>query len=119
MPEPSDIVRFRRNPKAIASYLSAAFEKNDLDESLKAINRVMRAQNVSVMAREGRLSRARLYKTFDGKREPLLGSVLALFSAMGIVLTVKAVPGKDAPALKLGRRPRGRRGSLQAHRLGI
>lgn len=117
MPELADVIRFRQNPKAMASFLSKAFERNDLDECLMALNRVMRAQNVRVMAQEKQLSRERLYKTFDGKREPLLGSVLALFSALGIVLTVKAVAPDDIPQLKLGRRPRGRR-SLNTRRLG-
>lgn len=60
---------FRDNPKAIAAYLTEIFEKNDLSEVLKAMNRVMRAQNVQAMAREAGLRRDRLYKTL-AERSP-------------------------------------------------
>ena len=37
---------------------------------LKAISRVMRAQNVQALAREAGLRRNRLYKTFGGEVDP-------------------------------------------------
>lgn len=109
-PDLQDRHRFRNKPDAVAKYLSKAFETNDLDACLAAMNRVMRAQNVLLMAEEAGLSRTRLYKTFSGKREPLLGSIMSLFSAMGVVLTVKATPpGKKVPPLNIGKRLRTRR----------
>jgi probable addiction module antidote protein len=102
----ADVRQFRDKPGAIAAYLSKAFEKNDLDVILKAINRVMRAQNVMVMARKAGLPRSRLYKSYGGEIEPLLGSVMALFRAMGIVLTVKPLPQAKLPPLKIDRKSR-------------
>jgi probable addiction module antidote protein len=100
----TDVRLFKDNPYAIAAYLSDAFEKNDLDVVLKAIRRIMRAQNVQAMAREAGLRRDRLYKTFGGEVDPLLGRVMALFNALGITLTVKPLlPREIPPRPKLGR----------------
>jgi probable addiction module antidote protein len=100
----SDAKIFRDNPKAIAAYLADAFEENDIDTVLKAINRVMRAQNVQALAREAGLRRDKLYKTFGGDTEPYLYRVMALLNALGVRLTVKAMPPRPIPPRpKLGR----------------
>ena len=100
----TDARLFKDNPYAMAAYLSDAFEKNDHDVVLKAISRVMRAQNVQALAREAGLRRDRLYRTFGGEVDPLLGRVMALFNALGIALTVKALPPREIPSRpKLGR----------------
>ena len=100
----TDARLFKDNPYAIAAYLSDAFEKNDHDVILKAICRVMRAQNVQALAREAGLRRDRLYKTFGGEVDPLLSRLMALFNALGIALTVKALPPREIPSRpKLGR----------------
>lgn len=103
----NDKERFRDNPVAISSYLSEAFEENDLDAVLDAINRVMRAQNVQAMARESGLRRDRLYKTFNGDTNPMLGRVMALFAALGVRLSVTPLPPRQVPPRpKLGRPPK-------------
>ena len=100
----NDAKIFRDNPEAIAAYLAEAFEKNDVDEVLKAINRVMRAQNVQALAREAGLRRDKLYVTFGGDTEPYLYRVMALLNALGVRLTVKAMPPRPIPPRpKLGR----------------
>jgi probable addiction module antidote protein len=100
----ADAKLFRDNPEAIASYLSDAFEKNDIDVILQAIHRVMRAQNVQALAREAGLRRDKLYKTFGGETEPYLYRVMALFNAFGVRLTVRALPPRPIPPRpKLGR----------------
>jgi probable addiction module antidote protein len=99
---------FRDNPDAVAAYLSDAFAKNDLTALLEAINLVMRAQNVQAMAREAGLRRDRLYKTFDGETNPMLGRVMALLNALGVHLTVTPLPPRAIPPRpKLGRPPKG------------
>lgn len=100
----ADAKIFRDNPGAIAAYLSDAFEENDIDVILKAINRVMRAQNVQALAREAGLRRDKLYGTFGGDSEPYLYRVMALLNALGVGLTVKARPPRPIPPRpKLGR----------------
>jgi probable addiction module antidote protein len=100
----ADALLFRDNPQAIASYLSEVFEKNDIDAILRAIHRVMRAQNVQALAREAGLRRDKLYVTFGGDTEPYLYRVMALLNALGVRLTVKAMPPRPIPPRpKLGR----------------
>lgn len=103
----TDKAVFRDNPSEIAAYLSDAFAENDLDVVLEAINRVMRAQNVQAMARENGLRRDRLYKTFDGDTNPMLGRVMALFDALGVRITIIPLTGRKIPTRpKLGRPPK-------------
>jgi probable addiction module antidote protein len=100
----ADAALFRDNPDAIAAYLADAFDKNDLEVVLKALSRVMLAQNVQAMAREGGLRRDRLYKTFNGDVEPPLGRIMALCNALGVRLTIRPLPVRKVPLRpKLGR----------------
>ena len=100
---------YRDNPGAIAAYLDEMFTKNDLPTVLKAINQVMRAQNVKAMAREFDLRRDRLYKTFGGEIDPQLGRVMALFEGFGVRLSVMPLKPKERPPRpKLGRPPKAR-----------
>ena len=104
-----DPKHFQDNPQRIASYLSEAFAKNDLATVLEAINLVMRGQNVMALARESGLRRDRLYKTFGGETNPLLGRVMALFDALGVRIEVVALPPRKIPPRpKLGRPPKTR-----------
>ena len=99
--EPAD---FRDNPLAIAEHLTEAFSHNDLGVVLRAINAVMRAQNVLALAEETGLRRDRLYATFGGKVNPQLGRVMELFAGLNVQLVVKPLqPKKKAARPKLGR----------------
>ena len=102
----ADAKLFRDNPEAIAAYLSEAFEKNDMDIIVSAINRVMRAQNVQAIAKEAGLRRDKLYRTFGGGTEPYLYRVMALLDAMGVGLTVKPMPPRPIPPRPKVGRPR-------------
>ena len=101
-----DAMRFRDNPEEIATYLSDVFKENDLEPVLKALNRVLRAQNVQALAREGGLRRDRLYKTFGGQTDPQLGRVLGLFEALGLCLRVEPLPPRPRPERPVLGRPR-------------
>jgi probable addiction module antidote protein len=106
MSKPPDIdpAKFRENPKAIAAYLTEAFNKNDLGAVVLAINTVMRAQNVLALAEAAGLRRDLLYKTFGGDVSPQLGRVMELFAGLDVQLVVKPVTPKPKPSRpKLGR----------------
>jgi probable addiction module antidote protein len=107
MDQEFDPKSFRDKPAAIASYLDDTFAKKDLPEILKAIKKVMRAHNVQAIARDTGLRRDRLYHTFNGKIDPQLGRVMALFDGLGVRLSVvPAEPKQRAPRKKLGRPPK-------------
>jgi probable addiction module antidote protein len=98
---------FRDNPVAIAEHLTNAFGTNDLAVVAAAINDVMRAQNVKMLAALAGLRRDRLYHTFGGDVNPQLGRVMELFAGLNVQLVVKALePRAKPPQAKLGRPPK-------------
>jgi probable addiction module antidote protein len=100
--DPNDL---RDNPLNIAAYLNKAFAADDFSIILKALNEVMRAQNVSALARATGLRRDRLYKTFRGDIEPDFSRVLKLLEGFDVQITIKPrkVRRPKPPLPKLGR----------------
>ena len=118
-PPVSDLVRFRDNPTAIAAHLNEAFQTRDLGAVMRAINMVMRAQNVVQLAAGAGLRRDRLYKTFGGEVNPQLGRVMELFAGMDVELMVKvAPPSPKPPRPKLGR-PRSKAVPIASGKRGL
>src|SRR3979490_1311790 len=105
MSESTELSPFRDNPTEIARYLTEALNKDDVPAFLEALAIVLRAQNVSALARATGFRRDRLYKTFGGQIEPDIGRVLKLLEGMDVQLV--AIPRKNPrpkPELpKLGR----------------
>ena len=97
--------RFRDNPAEIARYLTEIIAKDDFPAILQALSIVLRAQNVSALARATGLRRDRLYVTFDGEVEPDFRRVLKLLDGLDVQLKVVTPENpKPKPALpKLGR----------------
>lgn len=105
MSESRETSPFRDNPAEIARFLTEALTKDDLAVFLQALKAVMRAQNVSALARATGLEREPLYRTFGGEIEPLVGRVLTLLEGMDVKLV--AMPRENPKAKprppKLGR----------------
>lgn len=95
----------RDNPPNIAAHLNKAFETGDLAMIFKALNEVMRAQNVSALSRTTGLRRDRLYKTFGGDIDPDFSRVLKLLEGFDVKITIEPRMIKKAkpPPVKLGR----------------
>jgi probable addiction module antidote protein len=77
------------NPKRIAAYLNKALETNDTVTILKAIGKMIRAQGVSRLSRNTKLSRESLYRSFSGQRLTGFENVLDALTAMDVRLVVK------------------------------
>jgi probable addiction module antidote protein len=102
---------YRDNPLAISQYLTEAFDKNDLGSILDAFKCVMQAQNVKALSEATGMRRDGLYKTFGGKKDPVLSRILSLFDGLGVRIVVKPLPPSEKPTRpKLGR-PRTREAS--------
>ena len=84
--DPGDL---RDNPLSISAHLNKAFETDDFAMILMALNEVMRAQNVSALARATGLRRESLYRTFGGDSEPDFRRVLELLEGLGVQVTIK------------------------------
>ena len=111
MSESNKTNRFRDNPAEIAQFLTETLATDDFPEILAALSTVLRAQNVSALARTTNLRRDRLYKTFGGTIEPDFRRVLKLLEGLDVQLVVKPrkVPKQKLPLPKLGRPPSGLR----------
>lgn len=100
--DPNDL---RDNPLNISAHLNKAFETDDFAMIFRALNEVMRAQNVSALSRATGLRRDRLYKTFGGDIDPDFSRVLKLLEGFDVQITIKPREVKKAkpPLPKLGR----------------
>ena len=77
------------NPKGIAAYLNKALETNDTATIVKAIGNMIRAQGVSRLSRNTKLSREGLYRSFSGQSKPGFENVLDVLTAMDVKLVAK------------------------------
>ena len=78
------------SPKAIASYLEAAFEDGDPAVIAAALGDVARAQGMSELARKAGVTREALYKALSPSGDPRLSTLLGVMKALGIKLRAKA-----------------------------
>jgi probable addiction module antidote protein len=77
------------NPQRIAAYLNKALETNDTAIIVKAIGNMIRAQGVSRLSRNTKLSREALYRSFSGQTTPGFENVLDVLTAMDVKLVAK------------------------------
>ncbi len=88
---PFDAVDYLNTEKDIAAYLEAAAEAaaEDGDTTIIAValGDVMRAKNVSALARETGLTRAGLQRALSPEGNPRLDTILKVAKAMGVRLS--------------------------------
>jgi probable addiction module antidote protein len=85
--QPFDTARHLDNPEIIAWYLADAIQTGDNKVILNAIRNVMRAGNISRIARETGLSRTSLY--WGKNTSPEFTTVLKVLAARGVGLVPK------------------------------
>jgi probable addiction module antidote protein len=105
-PKKLETKEYRNNPPAIASYLTDAFEKNDINFILRAIRSVLEAQNVQELSEFTGLRRENLYRTFSGEKDPLFSRVLTLLAGLDVRLLVQPLPPRARPPRPKSGRPR-------------
>ncbi len=72
-----------REPKYAIEYLNSVLEENDPDLLLLGLRDVARAHGFTYMAESTGLNRESLYKALGKGKNPRIGTILDLFSAMG------------------------------------
>jgi probable addiction module antidote protein len=75
--------------RAIADFMTGAFETNDPGFIAHALGVVARAKGMTQIARQTGLSREQLYRSFSEGGNPTLRTTLAVMKALGIELTAK------------------------------
>lgn len=76
---------------AVAAYLSKALATGDTDKLLAALDKVIKAEGVSAIARAAGMGREAVYKAIAAGNKPQFETVVKLFNAIGVRLTVKAI----------------------------
>ncbi len=76
--------------KAIAIYMTEAFETGDAGYIAHALGVVARAKGMAQIADQTGLSREQLYRSFSENGNPTLKTTIAVMKALGIALTAKA-----------------------------
>jgi probable addiction module antidote protein len=75
--------------KAIAAFMTEAFETEDAGYIAHALGVVARAKGMTQIAKDTGLSREQLYRSFSENGNPTLKTTLAVMKALGIELTAK------------------------------
>jgi probable addiction module antidote protein len=74
-------------PERIEEFLIAAFETEDPAFIAKALGTAARAQSITELARKAGMTRAALYRAFNGETNPEFATILKIMHAMGLGLT--------------------------------
>ena len=77
--------------EAVAEYMAAAFETEEVAFIADAVGVVARARGMNDIARESGLSREQLYRSFSVSGNPTLKSMLAVMKALGMKVTAEAL----------------------------
>ena len=85
-----DTADYLDSEAGIVAYLKIAFEEGDADDIRAALNNVARAKGMTAMARETGVAREALYKGLGSEGNPTLATLLAVFRALGVKLSVAA-----------------------------
>ena len=75
--------------KAIATFMAAAFETEDVGYIAHALGVVARTKGMTQIAKDTGLSREQLYRSFSENGNPTLKITIAVMKALGIELTAK------------------------------
>ena len=84
-----DPAAYLDDDEAIATYLSDAFETQDVAFISDAIGVVARAKGMKQIAQEAGVSRESLYRALSSAGNPELGTVLKVLASMNIKINAK------------------------------
>jgi probable addiction module antidote protein len=84
-----DSADYLDSPKAIADYLTEAFETGDDEYIAQAIGTVARSQGMTSVAKDAGLSRENLYRALSADGKPEFGTVIKVLNALDVQLVAK------------------------------
>ena len=88
---PFDAARYLTDDVAVAEYMTAVLETEDLDLLLLALGDVARARGMAQVAKDAGLGRESLYKALAPGAKPRFDTVLKVAKALGVRLTAQSV----------------------------
>jgi probable addiction module antidote protein/putative addiction module killer protein len=87
---PFDAARYLTDDAAIAEYMTAVLETDNLDLLLLALGDVARARGMAQVAKDSGLGRESLYKALAPGAKPRFDTILKVARALGVKLTAHA-----------------------------
>lgn len=84
-----DAADYLDSEEAIAAYLNAALEEDDIDLLITALADIVKARGVAKIAEDAGLGRESLYKTLKPGSKPQIGTIFKLIHALGIKLVAE------------------------------
>lgn len=84
---PFDAARYLTDDAAVAEYMTAVLETDDLDLLLLAHGDVARARGMAQVAKDAGLGRESLYKALTPGAKPRFDTVLKVAKALGVWLS--------------------------------
>ena len=85
---PWDSAELLTDDEVIIEYLKAAIEENNPALFVKAISNVAWAKGMTTIALETQLGQPSLYKALSGERDPRIGTVMKVLTALDVQLTI-------------------------------
>ncbi|HJT98721.1 MAG TPA: addiction module antidote protein [Rhodanobacteraceae bacterium] len=87
---PFDAAEFLTDEAAIAEYLDAVLEEDNLDLLLLALNDIARARGMAQVAKEAGLGRESLYKALAPGAKPRFDTIVKVARALGVRFSAHA-----------------------------
>ena len=87
-----DAADYLKDEGDIAAYLAAASEDQDPQVLVVAMGAVIRARNVSKIARESGLTREGVYKAFSTEGNPSFATVMKVAKTLGLQFSLHSRP---------------------------
>jgi probable addiction module antidote protein len=84
-----DPQKYRDNPTMISEYLNQSLATDDLSALLAALAAVVKAQNVLALSEDAAIRRETFYRALRKNGDPKLGTILKIFSSLGVSLAVE------------------------------
>ena len=90
-----DAADYLKNEEDIAAYLAAASEDEDPQVLVVAMGDVIRARNVSKIARDSGLTREGVYKAFSAEGNPSFATVMKVARALDLEFSFRSRAGAN------------------------
>lgn len=88
---PFDAARYLTDDDAIAEYMTAVLELEDMDLLLLALSDIARAKGMAQVAKDAGLGRESLYKALAPGAKPRFDTVLKVARALGVKFSAQPV----------------------------
>ena len=92
-----DAAEYIKDKETAIAFLEVALEENDPDFLLRAIDNIARSKGMTQIAKEMKLSRRGLYKSFAPDGNPSFRTMFKLIDLLGLQIKLVQKPAAETP----------------------